>query len=178
MARPAIFLDRDGTLIEDANYLSRIEQVKLLPGAAEAVKLWNDAGWPVILITNQSGVARGYFPEERVHEVHRHLKLLLAEHGARLDAVYYCPHHPEGIVKEYRKPCECRKPRPGMILQAALEHDIDLSRSVMIGDKVDDMHAAEAAGCYGLYVDDSHGLAAHAKAICLGTLNGVIHREP
>lgn len=145
--RRAIFLDRDGTLIEDAKYLSKVEQVKLLPGAAAAVKAWNEAGWLVILITNQSGVARGFFPESRVGEVNAHLLNLLEAEGAKLDAIYYCPHGPDDG-------CECRKPKPGMILQAAREHDVELSGSVMIGDKADDVLAGEAAGCRGIQCND------------------------
>lgn len=138
--RPAIFLDRDGTIIEDVGYLSRIEQVRLFPEAAATIRAFNQTGRAVILVTNQSGVGRGFFPESRVEEVHAHLRSLLAQHDARIDAIYYCPHHPD-------EGCDCRKPKPGMLLRAAREWQLDLSRSVMFGDKADDVAAGEAAGC-------------------------------
>lgn len=137
---PAIFLDRDGTLIEDVGYLSRIEQIKLLPGAAQAVRQFNQSGRRVILVTNQSGVARGLFPESRIHEVHAHLQMLLHQQSARIDACYYCPHGPDDA-------CCCRKPKPGMLFRAAREQGIDLARSWMIGDKPSDVEAGQAAGC-------------------------------
>ncbi len=146
-ARPAIFLDRDGTIIEDAHYLSRIEQVKLFPEAAAAIRLFNHDGWPVVLVTNQSGVGRGFFSEESIHVVHAHLKFLLAEQGARLDAIYYCPHHPDAG-------CDCRKPRPGMLLRAAAEHNLDLSRSWMLGDKDDDVGAGVAVKCRTMKIEN------------------------
>lgn len=117
--RPAVFLDRDGVLIEDVHYLKNPEQVRLTPGAGPAVARLNAEGLPVVVVTNQSGVARGYFPEEAVAEAHRRLDELLAEHGARIDRYYHCPHHPDGTVAAYRVACECRKPRPGMLLRAA-----------------------------------------------------------
>lgn len=138
--KPAIFLDRDGTIIEDVGYLSRIDQVRLFPEAAATIRAFNQAGRPVIVVTNQSGVGRGFFPESRVHEVHEHLRSLLAQHGARIDAIYHCPHHPDDG-------CDCRKPKPGMLLRAAREWHLDLPRSVMFGDKADDVAAGEAAGC-------------------------------
>lgn len=151
MPRSAVFLDRDGTIIEEVNYLARPEQVKLLPGAAEAIREWNAAGVLVIVVTNQAGVARGYFPESRIAEVHARLDALLAECGARIDAYYYCPHGPDDG-------CECRKPRPGMLLVAAREHDIDLARAWVIGDKVSDADAGRAAGCRAVLVRTGHAL--------------------
>lgn len=136
----AIFLDRDGTLIEDVGYLSECHQVKLLPGAAEAVQAFNRGGWTVIIVTNQSGVARGMFDEARIHEVQAHVQQVLNRNGAFIDAYYFCPHGPDAG-------CACRKPRPGMLLQAAREHGIDLARSWMIGDKPSDVEAGRAAGC-------------------------------
>src|SRR6266851_9710002 len=117
--KPAVFLDRDGVLIEEVNYLTEVGQVRLIPGAAEAVAELNRAGVPVVVVTNQAGVARGYFPEERVAEVHVYLDELLAERGARVDRYYYCPHHPDAAVERYRVECECRKPKPGMLRRAA-----------------------------------------------------------
>lgn len=157
MPREAVFLDRDGTLIEEVNYLSSPEQVTLIPGAADAVRRLNALGVLVVIVTNQAGVARGYFPESRVAEVHAHLASLLAEQGARVDAFYFCPHHPTEGVGAYRVACGCRKPRPGMLLAAARDLDIDLSRSWMIGDKVCDADAGRAAGCRALLVRTGHG---------------------
>ena len=167
MPREAVFLDRDGTIIEEVNYLASPEQVRLIPGAADAVRAFNEAGVLVVVVTNQAGVARGYFPESRVAEVHEHLSALLAEHGAHIDAYYHCPHHPTEGVGEYRVACDCRKPKPGLLLTAARELDIDLSRSWMIGDKACDAEAGAAAGCRTLLVRTGHGrdLPADANAV-------------
>jgi D-glycero-D-manno-heptose 1,7-bisphosphate phosphatase len=167
MPREAVFLDRDGTLIEEVNYLATPEQVLLLPGAADAVRRLNDAGVLVVVVTNQAGVARGYFPESRVGAVHAHISALLAECGARIDAFYHCPHHPTAGVGAYRVVCECRKPKPGLLLTAARELDIDLSRSWMIGDKPCDAEAGIAAGCRAILVRTGHGreLPAEVNAV-------------
>jgi D-glycero-D-manno-heptose 1,7-bisphosphate phosphatase len=157
MPREAVFLDRDGTLIEEVNYLSEPEQVRLIPGAAGAVRRLNQAGLLVVVVTNQAGVARGYFPESRIADVHLRLSLLLGEHSAHIDAYLYCPHHPTEGVGAYRVACECRKPKPGLLLTAARELDIDLSRSVMIGDKQCDADAGHAAGCRTILVRTGHG---------------------
>jgi D-glycero-D-manno-heptose 1,7-bisphosphate phosphatase len=162
-----VFLDRDGTLIEEVNYLARPEQVKLIPGAAASVRTLNDLGVPVVVVTNQAGVARGYFPEARVADVHAHLSALLAQFGARIDAYYYCPHHPTAGIGRYRVECDCRKPKPGLLLAAAREMGLDLSRSWMIGDKPCDAGAGRAAGCRTLLVRTGHGgdLPADAGAV-------------
>lgn len=157
MSREAVFLDRDGTLIEEVNYLSAPEQVRLISGAAEAVRQLNAAGVLVVVVTNQAGVARGIFPESRISTVHAHLSSLLAERGARIDAFYYCPHHPTAGAGAYRIACECRKPKPGLLLLAARELDIDLARSWMIGDKLCDADAGRAAGCRTMLVRTGHG---------------------
>lgn len=138
----AVFLDRDGTLVEDRGYASAPDQMDLLPGAAEAVAEFRRRGYLVVLITNQSGIGRGLFSEADVAAMHEKIQADLAAAGAALDAIYYCPHMPADGA-----PCKCRKPLPGMILQAAKEHDIDLGRSVMIGDKPSDVQAGRAAGC-------------------------------
>ncbi len=137
--RPAVFLDRDGTLIREVGYLSRPEQVELLPGAIEGLQQLQQCGYALVIVSNQSGVARGYFPESAVHVVHHHLLDLLESRGIHITGVYYCPHHPEGSVKKYRKPCRCRKPEPGMVEQAVRDLALDLSRSVIIGDKASDI---------------------------------------
>ena len=151
--RPAAFLDRDGVLNVDHGYAHRPDQLEWVAGAPEAVRLLNEAGYSVIVITNQSGVARGYYDEAAVHQFHAHMQDALRAQGAHIDAFYYCPHHPEGTVKELAMRCRCRKPEPGMLEQAAREWPIDLGRSFLIGDKDDDMAAAAAFNIRGIKFD-------------------------
>lgn len=145
--RPAAFLDRDGTIIEEAHYLAHEAQVLLAPGAAKAMRRLRDAGYLLIMITNQSGVGRGILTEEELGSIHDLINKMLATEGAALDDIYYCPHLPGAAVKEYDKECDCRKPGPGMILAAAEKHGVDLARSVMIGDAERDVEAGAKAGC-------------------------------
>jgi len=148
--RPAAFLDRDGVLIIDSGYPHRPDQLVLIPGAAEAVKRLNAAGYVTVIVTNQSGVARGMFSEETMHDFNRLLVERLAEGGGRIDAVYACPFHSEAVDARYRHPDHPdRKPNPGMLLKAAAEHGLDLGRSLMIGDQPSDMEAARRAGVVG-----------------------------
>ena len=150
MKRPGAFLDRDGVLIVDCGYPHRPDQLVLIPGAAEAVKRLNDAGYVVVIVTNQSGVARGLFSEETMHGFNALLVARLAEAGARIDAVYAAPHHAEAVDERYRHPDHPdRKPNPGMLLKAIAEHDLDPARSLMIGDQPSDMEAARRAGVAG-----------------------------
>ncbi|MNU90299.1 D-glycero-alpha-D-manno-heptose-1,7-bisphosphate 7-phosphatase [compost metagenome] len=150
MKRPGAFLDRDGVLIFDCGYPHRPDQLVLIPGAAEAVKRLNDAGYVVVIVTNQSGVARGLFSEETMHGFNALLVARLAEAGARIDAVYAAPHHAEAVDKRYRHPDHPdRKPNPGMLLKAIAEHDLDPARSLMIGDQPSDLEAARRAGVAG-----------------------------
>ncbi|MFC1903353.1 D-glycero-alpha-D-manno-heptose-1,7-bisphosphate 7-phosphatase [Chloroflexota bacterium] len=143
----AVFLDRDGTIIEDTGYPHERSKIKFLPRVSEAIKLLNKNGFKVIVTTNQAGVARGYFTEETVREINSYIKESLARHGATIDKVYYCPHHVEGIIEEYRKECYCRKPNPGMIEAAINEFNIDAKSSFAIGDKISDIEAGHRAGC-------------------------------
>lgn len=148
--RPAAFLDRDGVLIEDVGYPHRGDQLRLVPGAVEAVKRLNDAGYLCIVVTNQSGVARGYFTEERMHAFNALLVDRLAEAGARIEAVYACPFHAEGVVADYVHPDHPdRKPNPGMLLRAIADYGVDPARSLMIGDQPLDLEAARRAGVPG-----------------------------
>lgn len=150
MKRPGAFLDRDGVLIVDCGYPHRPDQLILIPGAAEAVKRLNAAGYVVVIVTNQSGVARGLFSEETMHGFNALLVQRLAEAGARIDAVYACPFHAEAVDDRYRHPDHPdRKPNPGMLLKAVAEHDLDPARSLMIGDQPSDMEAARRAGVVG-----------------------------
>lgn len=150
--RRAAFLDRDGTINVEVDYLSAPEQLELIPGAAHAIGRLNDAGWFVVVITNQSGVARGKLTEQTLADIHARLDAMLAEHGAHIDAYYHCPHHPEHGEAPYRASCDCRKPAPGMLLRAAREHDLDLTRSWTVGDSLRDLDAGAAAGTRGILV--------------------------
>ena len=152
----AVFIDRDGTINVERDYLYRTEEFEFIPGAAQAVRLLNEAGFLVIVVTNQSGVARGYYTEEDVHLLHRHISTLFEQAGSRVDAWFYCPHHPSGRGS-YALPCRCRKPQPGMLLEAARRFDIDLDSSIMIGDKLVDVEAGRAAGCRSILVRTGYG---------------------
>ncbi len=156
----AIFLDRDGTLIEDVGYPHKIEQIKFLPQVAEAITLSNSHGFKVIIVTNQSGVARGYFTEDAVVEFNRYIVQALSAQGAIIDAVYFCPHHVEGAVERYRKDCTCRKPRPGMIQRAAADLDIELARSFVVGDKMSDVEAGRRATCKTVLLNEQNAVEA------------------
>lgn len=155
--RPAIFIDRDGTINEDVGYVSSPGELVIYPFAAEAVRLVNESGMKAVVITNQSGVARSLYSEQALGTIHDHLARELALAGARLDAIYYCPHHPEIGDETYRKRCECRKPRPGLLHRAARDHDIDLAASYVIGDKASDMNLAAEVGAAGVLVLTGYG---------------------
>lgn len=162
MRQRAIFLDRDGTLNEEVGYLRSIDQFRLYPFTAQAVRRINDAGWLAIVITNQSGVARGYLTEPFLHQLHARMREELSDQaGARIDQFYYCPHLPPGLsaagVAEPVPGCDCRKPKPGMLHRAAAEWPIDLSQSYMIGDRYGDLMAGFKAGTEGILVRTGHG---------------------
>lgn len=153
----ALFLDRDGTLIEEAHFLSRADQVRLLAGSIEALRFAKKAGLTTVLVTNQSAVGRGRLREVELQKIHSHLRELVESSGARLDAVYFCPHHPEAVIEEYRRICPCRKPEPGMLLQAAADLDLDLAGSLMVGDRLRDVEAGRRAGCLTALVETGYG---------------------
>lgn len=153
MSDKAIFLDRDDTLIEDPGYISSPEQVKLLDGVAEALVELKSLGYKLIVVTNQSAVARGIVTEKVLGEIHKRLEQLLAEKKAFLDRIYYCPYHPDGVVAKYRKESDFRKPNPGMLLRAAEEMDIDLGQSWCVGNSISDMEAGSRAGCKTILID-------------------------
>ncbi len=154
--KPAVFLDRDGTINMEKDYLYKIEELELIPGTKEAIRLLNQAGFLVIVVTNQSGIARGFYCEDDLKQLHQYLDGLLLSAGARVAGWYYCPHHTAG-KSPYNIICECRKPLPGMLLQAAREHSIDLSASWMVGDKLADIEAGLAAGCQPILVRTGYG---------------------
>ena len=158
MKKPNVFLDRDGTINEQMGYINHLSRFIVLPGVAEAIRLLNRNDFLAIILSNQSGVARGYFPIELVHNVHDHLNKYLQERGARMDGIFFCPHYPNGPVKEYGYACDCRKPKTGLIDQALQEFDIDLSRSYMIGDRWTDLAFADRSNLKGILVKTGYGL--------------------
>ncbi len=162
-ARRAVFLDRDGTICEEVEYLDHIDQLKVFPGVPAAIRRLNEAGLKVIGITNQSGVARGFFSESFLAETHRKLAEILKWNGAGLDAVYYCPHHPEGSVPAYRRECDCRKPGIGLLERAAQEHNLDLASSFVVGDKYLDVETGFRAGARSILVLTGYGHEQYAS---------------
>ena len=147
MPNRAVFIDRDKTLMEDPGYVSDPQAVKLLPGVELAIKSLQQARYKVVVVTNQSGIARGMLTEDALEEIHAELRRQLSEKGVHLDAIYYCPYHPEGTVEQYAKESDLRKPKPGMLLRAAAEMEIDMGDSWMIGDSARDVEAGQRAGC-------------------------------
>jgi D-glycero-D-manno-heptose 1,7-bisphosphate phosphatase len=157
MGGAAVFLDRDGTIIEEVGYLDRLERVELYPWTIDAVRAFNRAGLRVVLVSNQSGVARGFFSEAVVDDVHRHLASLLEAGGARIDAYYYCPHHPDGKIPGYALACDCRKPKRGLVDRAVRELGIVPEQSYVVGDRWLDVALARAVGAKGILVRTGYG---------------------
>ncbi len=155
--RIGIFLDRDGTINEEVDYLRTPEELRLLPGAAEAIREANENCWVTVLVTNQSGIARGYITEDGLEQIHSRLHSLLSSQQAFIDAIYYCPHHPSIGNGAYRAVCACRKPQPGMLQQAAQKLDLDLSRSFIIGDRMIDIQTGINAGTGTILVLTGYG---------------------
>ena len=155
--RAAVFLDRDGTMIEDGGYLWRPADVRWFPYTVDAIRLLNRAGFVVCVTTNQSGVARGRYSEDDVRALHAEMAAYLTTGGARVDGWFHCPHHPDAVVPAYRSMCACRKPEPGMIHQACAQYPIDLARSFVIGDTLLDVGSAARAGARGILVRTGHG---------------------
>lgn len=153
----AVFIDRDGTISEEVGYINHPDRFLLFPYAASAIKHLKENGWLAIVTTNQAGVARGYFAEEMVQTVHGRMRKELEINGARLDAVYYCAHHPSVGQPPYRLDCDCRKPKPGLIVRAAQDLDIDLSKSWMVGDRYSDIEVARNAGVQSAFVMSGYG---------------------
>lgn len=157
MKRRAVFMDRDGTISEEVGYVNHPGRYRVFPYSAAAVRLLNESGWLAILVTNQAGVARGYFTEELIGSVHTLLEAELEREGARLDAIYYCAHHPSVGEPPYRLDCDCRKPKPGLIKRAAERFELDLSSSWMVGDRYSDIVLARNAGVRSAFVLSGYG---------------------
>jgi len=154
--RKAVFIDKDGTLITNVPYNANPELIRLEPGAAAALQLLHENGYALVVVSNQSGIARGYFENQDMQAVQNRIAALLHYHGIQLDGFFYCPHHPQGSVKEYAIDCMCRKPKPGMLLQAAGLLDLDLRQSWMIGDILHDVEAGNRAGCRTVLLDNGN----------------------
>jgi histidinol-phosphate phosphatase family protein len=150
---PAVFLDKDGTLIEDVPYNVDPDLIRLSRGAGEGVAQLAEAGYAIVVVSNQSGIARGLFREFELPPVERRIRVLLAQWHVPLAGFFYCPHHPQGEVTRYRQACECRKPAPGLLYRAADELGLDLTRSWMVGDILDDVEAGHRAGCRSVLLD-------------------------
>ncbi|MDD5722116.1 MAG: HAD family hydrolase [Syntrophales bacterium] len=153
----AVFLDRDGTINEEVGYLDSLEKLRIFPAAFDAVRMINESGMKVVVVTNQSGVARGFFDEIFVKTVHEHMRKIFKDRGAFIDRFYYCPHHPTEGMGRYRIACTCRKPEPGMLLQASADLDIDLPASYVVGDAARDIGLANRCGASGILVRTGYG---------------------
>lgn len=162
----AVFLDRDGTLVRDVGYLSRPDQIEIVPRGSEALKLLRQNGLKIVVVTNQSGVARGMLSEQELCNIHAAILESLALNGAKVDAIYYCPHHPTEGLGRYRVACACRKPNTGMVRQAARELRLDLGASYVIGDQVIDMELAARAGAKGVWIEGGSGFGQEAPPAC------------
>ena len=149
MKAKAVFLDRDGVLNVDVAYLYKVSDLRWIDGAKEALAYLNTQGYKLFVVTNQSGIARGYYTVDDMNTLHNHMQAELNQCGAKIEKFYYCPHHPKGALPEYTMECSCRKPQPGMILRAFAEYDIDKAQSFLIGDKDSDLEAAANAGIEG-----------------------------
>lgn len=188
--RRAIFMDRDGTVSDEVGYINHISRYRMLPRSIEAIRRINDAGFMTFIVTNQSGVARGLFDESLLNDVHATLARWVSEGGGRLDGIYACTHHPKEGVPPWRQDCDCRKPKPGLLLKAAAEHGVDLSASYMIGDTVLDIEAARNAGATGVLVLTGYGRGdldfrmrprglepAHVAEDLMGAVDWILSRE-
>ena len=171
--RPAVFLDRDGTIIRDVDYLTRVEEIELLPGATGAMRRLREAGFLLIVVTNQSAVARGWLQQGQIPVIHDALDEMLGPEAAP-DAYYYCPHLPGGPMEEYGVECDCRKPSPGMLNEAVAEWNVDLGASYMVGDSARDVAAGQAVGCFSVMVGPKDCPEADARARDLAKATEII----
>lgn len=167
-----IFLDRDGTLNEEVHYLHRPEDLVLLPGVPEALRSLKEAGYRLVVVTNQAGVARGYYPESDVKKLHDYMNEQLRPLGAEIDRFFYCPHHPEHGIGAYKTVCRCRKPETGMFELAEREYEIDRAHSWMIGDKLIDVEAGRRYGVHTVLVGTGYGAEVHREQLCRQQADG------
>lgn len=151
---PVVFVDRDGPVIREVGYLCRLDQIEVLPRVSEAIRLLHRHGLKVVVVTNQSGVARGFITEQELNQIHEEIKRRLDEDGVFLDGIYYCPHHPSEGTHPYRVSCECRKPKAGLVKQACLDLDLDDHRTYVVGDQMSDMELAAQIGAQGILIGD------------------------
>ena len=158
MKQPAVFVDRDGTINEQMGYINHLSRFRILPGVPQAVRMLNRHGFLVLVVTNQSGVARGYYPLDLVKTLHQLLITRIREKNGNIDGIFFCPHHPAGSVPEFSHNCDCRKPKTGLIEQACKSFEIDLPRSFLVGDMCTDMELAQRAGVPGVLVKTGYGL--------------------
>ncbi len=159
----AIFLDRDGTLNEEAGYINHVSRLKFLPGIWEAIRVLKEARYKIIVLTNQAGLARGYFNEETLGQVHGKLMQTAKKNNAEIDALYFCPHLPGATVEKYNHECDCRKPKPGMLIKAQKEHNIDLKQSFMIGDRFKDVEFGKGQGLSTVFLLTGYGLGEYCN---------------
>ncbi|WP_456440986.1 D-glycero-alpha-D-manno-heptose-1,7-bisphosphate 7-phosphatase [Caldithrix abyssi] len=159
-----VFLDRDGTIIEEMGYINHFSRIRPLPEAVEAIKLFKKAGFKVVVVTNQAGVARGYFSEEELVQMNKHMLQEFEKKGAKIDALFYCPHHPEGKVEKYRLKCNCRKPNTGMIDKAVEELGVSLKEAWVIGDRASDLELAKNSGIRGVLVLSGYGTGDYVQS--------------
>jgi D-glycero-D-manno-heptose 1,7-bisphosphate phosphatase len=163
-----VFLDRDGTVIQEVGYLNRLDRVSFFPWSVDAVRVLGDAGLLVVVVTNQAGVARGYFDEKLVQATHALIDERMRSGGARIDGYYYCPHHPDGTVEEFSLACDCRKPKPGLIVRAARDLDIDVARSFVVGDRWLDVEMGHAVGATTVLVRTGYGVGEEGHPAGIG----------
>jgi D-glycero-D-manno-heptose 1,7-bisphosphate phosphatase len=157
VSRAAFFIDRDGVINEEMGYINHVDRFRVLPGAAEAIHRLNEARVPVVVVSNQAGLAHGIFTEDTLRAVQRKMREAVASRGGRIDRIYYCPHHPEAKVEKYRVDCDARKPQPGMLHQAVADLDLDLTRSVLVSDRYQDVAMAKAEQMEGVLVLTGYG---------------------
>lgn len=174
MRKPAVFIDRDGTINEQMGYINHISRFVLLPGTAEAIKILNRHDFLAIVLTNQSGVARGYFPIDFVEKIHSYMKGLLQKEGAVIDGIYFCPHYKEGVVPEFSIACTCRKPQTGLIETARENFDIDMANSYVVGDSYSDIDMAHRSNLKGILVTTGYGLG-EIDYVLPGRPNNPVH---
>jgi D-glycero-D-manno-heptose 1,7-bisphosphate phosphatase len=163
VTRPAVFLDRDGTINVERSYITRPEEIQLIPGADDAIAKLKNAGYAAVVVTNQAAIARGLLTETELDRIHQHLQQQLKASGAALDGIYHCPHHPDFPTNSTRLACDCRKPEPGLIFRAAQDLELDLKQSYMIGDSLTDLQAGWNAGCHAALVLTGHGKRTHSE---------------